>query len=388
MTDSRSHTVVPQALSLSSLSSTSGLSVAGAIQDQRASVAIAKITPFQEKATEFKLVKKKNRNNKLASEFWKFYHVYEKRDNRPSKLDADKEYACCNLCGMDISCGGRTASTGAIRNHISGQHPEMLAFVSSFGTAGSSNTDGGNNKRKASIKEAFDLQKGPKFVKRSEKDEYCATMTARWIAMEDMPLDTVENKHFRDMIASHDADAKPLHCRKVHEKIRYFENNIHAAISKSLSVDGQWVALTTDHWTSIAKQSYCGMSAHWIDGDFNIHNKALGCWLHEGNSLGDTLRDEFLLNLFTRYNFDKLHIVAVVSDTTGNMNKFGMKLQELNIPHIYCTDHVIQLTAKKAYLDKFYNIAPGGNDGDDNEDLLPDNFGSRDQYYGKSKNLG
>jgi hypothetical protein len=70
------------------------------------------------------------------------------------------------------------------------------------------------------------------------------------------------------------------------------------------------------------------MSAHWIDGDFNVHNKAHGCWLHEGNSLGDTLRNEFLLNLFTRYNFDKLNIIAVlVSDTAGNMNKFGMKLQ-------------------------------------------------------------
>jgi hypothetical protein len=60
-------------------------------------------------------------------------------------------------------------------------------------------------------------------------------------------------------------------------------------------VDGLWVDLTT----LISKQSYCGMSAHWIAGNFNIHNKAIGCWLHEGNSLGDTLRDEFLLNLFT-----------------------------------------------------------------------------------------
>jgi hypothetical protein len=35
-------------------------------------------------------------------------------------------------------------------------------------------------------------------------------MTARWIAMEDMPLDAVENKHFCDMIMAHDADAKTL----------------------------------------------------------------------------------------------------------------------------------------------------------------------------------
>jgi hypothetical protein len=115
-----------------------------------------------------------------------------------------------------------------------------------------------------------------------------------------MLLDTVEDKHFYNMMIVHDADAKKLCCQKVHQKILYFETNSHADISKSLCVDGEWVVLTTDHWTSIAKQSCCGMSAHWIDGDFNIHNKALGCWLHEGNSLDDTIRDKFLLNLFTR----------------------------------------------------------------------------------------
>jgi hypothetical protein len=51
------------------------------------------------------------------------------------------------------------------------------------------------------------------------------------------------------------------------------------------------------------------------------------------------------------------------------MNKFGMKLQVLSIPHIYCTNHVIQLTSKKAYLDEFYNIVPGGNDGNDDGNL-------------------
>ena len=110
---------------------------------------------------------------------------------------------------------------------------------------------------------------------------------------------------------AHDAAATKLYGWKVHQKIRYFEKHINAVISKLLSVDSQWVALVvTDHCTLIAKQSYCGMSAHWIHGDFNIHNKALGCWVHEGNLLSDTLSNQFMLNLFIRYNFDKLNIIA------------------------------------------------------------------------------
>jgi hypothetical protein len=32
----------------------------------------------------------------------------------------------------------------------------------------------------------------------------------------------------------------------------------------------------------------------------------------------------------------------------------------LDIPHIYCTDHVLQLMAKNAYLDSWYNGAAVG----------------------------
>jgi hypothetical protein len=95
-------------------------------------VASAKLTPFQEKATQFKLVKKKTRSNRKQSEFWQFYHVYESLDNCPGQLtDRDNDYACCNLCGRDILYKGGTG-TGGIRNHIMGLHPEMLTFVSTY----------------------------------------------------------------------------------------------------------------------------------------------------------------------------------------------------------------------------------------------------------------
>jgi hypothetical protein len=75
----------------------------------------------------------------------------------------------------------------------------MLAFVSSSGRTSTTTTDG-NKKWKADIRESFASQNVPKFIKGTDKDEQCATMTARWIAMEDLPLDTVENKHFCGMI--------------------------------------------------------------------------------------------------------------------------------------------------------------------------------------------
>ena len=77
----------------------------------------------------------------------------------------------------------------------------------------------------------------------------------------------------------------------------------------------------------------------------------MGCFLHEGESDHSNLVDDFAAKLFTDCGFDNLIITAVVSDTTGNMNKFGELLEEMDISHIYCTDHVLQLTAKKAFYE-------------------------------------
>jgi hypothetical protein len=60
-----------------------------------------------------------------------------------------------------------------------------------------------------------------------------------------------------------------------------------------------------------------------------------------------------------------MNIVACVTDTTGNMSKFGRLLEDLGVSHIFCADHVLQLTAKKAYLDSWFNATP-------NEDPLND----------------
>jgi hypothetical protein len=97
-------------------------------------------------------VKKKSCGNKTASKFWKFYHVYDSTDKRPTKLDTDKDYACWNLCGQDICFFGK-AGTGGIRGHLIGQHPEMLVFVSSLGRSCSTATTDGGMKWKADIRD-------------------------------------------------------------------------------------------------------------------------------------------------------------------------------------------------------------------------------------------
>lgn len=184
--------------------------------------------------------------------------------------------------------------------------------------------------------------------------------------MDLLPLSTVESDHYRQHIRAHDSKAKGVTTKKVKERMRQFEANIREAML--LSMQGNWISLTIDHWTSVAKQSYSGMTSHWIGEDFVLQSRVLGCWLHEGDSESASLVDDFVTSLFTRCNFDKANIIAVVSDTTSNMNKFGMMLELLKVPHMYCTDHQLQLTAKKAYKDEMYRGIAGLNN--NNADVL------------------
>ena len=118
-----------------------------------------------------------------------------------------------------------------------------------------------------------------------------------------------------------------------------------------------WVSLTTDHWTSRGKDSYTVMTSHWINDKFELQNLVIGCLLHEVDSESHNFQDDFLEAMFNKFKYLRAKIVAVVSDTTSNMKKFGKLLEKLHIMHIYCTDHVFQITDKNDCLGSWYNGA-------------------------------
>ena len=111
------------------------------------------------------------------------------------------------------------------------------------------------------------------------------------------------------------------------------------------------MSLSPDHWSSHGKDSYTGMTAHWIDDQFEFQKLGLGCWLHKSDSGLQTFQGGFIEELFNKCKIPTEHIVSVMSDTTSNMKKFGTLLEKLDIPHIYCTDHVLQITANNSYID-------------------------------------
>jgi hypothetical protein len=75
-------------------------------------------------------------------------------------------------------------------------------------------------------------------------------------------------------------------------------------------------------------------------------------FLHEGGTTAEKLAMDFVDLHINKLETSEAKIFAVTTDTTSNMNKFGGKLEEMGVCHVYCTDLVLQLTCKLLYEKK------------------------------------
>jgi hypothetical protein len=102
----------------------------------------------------------------------------------------------------------------------------------------------------------------------AKRKEQQLESTSLFLAMDNVPTtDVLQSKYFRAMLKSYDANADPPSINKVKNQFRVFEANRQAQL---ITTSGGFVTIKNDHWTYVAKQSYCGMTAHSIDEDFKF----------------------------------------------------------------------------------------------------------------------
>ena len=149
------------------------------------------------------------------------------------------------------------------------------------------------------------------------------------------------------MIETVDKECPVLSRENIQDDIKYLGTICQRAIQREQK--GKYFSLTIDHWTSPNDETYSCLTVHWIDS-------GKMCWgvlafeVFHGTTVGVELGKDFE-RVFNEYTFDLKFIVAVVTDTTGNMNTFGKYLGEKGVTHIYCMDRVLHLNAKHAFND-------------------------------------
>jgi hypothetical protein len=87
-------------------------------------------------------------------------------------------------------------------------------------------------------------------------------------------------------------------------------------------VQGQYVAVTCDFWTSAATQSYASLVAHFIDDEWKLQCRTLECshMEEDKNAVNVAAKIEAMRR---SYGIDDAHIVAVVTDNDATNNLAG-----------------------------------------------------------------
>lgn len=99
----------------------------------------------------------------------------------------------------------------------------------------------------------------------------------------------------------------------------------------------QYFALTKDHWTSCANESYMAATLHYIDDAWILRSLTLNCAPHTGETTG-VLMAKLLKEGWESLDLRAKQLVAVVTDTAANMTAAGWLYPS---PLIYCAAHTL-----------------------------------------------
>ena len=112
----------------------------------------------------------------------------------------------------------------------------------------------------------------------------------KWVVMTYQPISTCEEPYFREMCRSLSGNVKSIGRAKVTALIKDTSEFVKQTLVLAL-VD-KHVAITCDHWTSIANISYLAATVHFIDVDWELTSLTLSCKEHSGSTTApDILRE-------------------------------------------------------------------------------------------------
>ncbi|KAK3911914.1 E3 SUMO-protein ligase ZBED1 [Frankliniella fusca] len=114
---------------------------------------------------------------------------------------------------------------------------------------------------------------------------------------------------------------------------------------KSLLKEADYISLTMDGWTSVAKEAFIGATAHFINLAWELVSVTLGCMPTDESHTAANLA-EFTESMLQQWNIKKDSVSSVTVDNGAN---FVAAVRELGIPIIKCFAHSLQLGIASVY---------------------------------------
>jgi hypothetical protein len=274
-----------------------------------------------------------------TSPVWQYFQHFD-LNYHPDK----KCYRLCLICrvkGIDKAVSvGQSASPGPLINHLRTHQEQYLEF-----TQKKIEIEAATKSVAASTQ--LSISSFARNIS-SAKVEFKRKF-AQWVVEQSMPLNVGESPTFIRMIKAlgsqlvvpdHNSTKDLLYSKKVEttSKLRSY-------------LKSKFYSITCDHWTSYAHENYGALTLHLID-NFVLKTFVLSCVKHPNGTTAPEVEAQLVVDL-TSWGLEKGRFIAAVTDTASNMNAFGVSIsswrEAVFLRHHYCADHVLQLTAVKAY---------------------------------------
>lgn len=257
-----------------------------------------------------------------------------------------RDYKCntfvcllCRNCGTNSTVklgNGTSLSPTGLKNHLRSNHREEYDMIIRAQSDGEKNHD---STAKPSIMDHLTAKTDVKLV---FKNNYI-----RWIVEENQKFNIGASQSFRNMIGSLSSKVTIPDRRELLYNLDGKRESTIKVIKTMLN--GNSFSITVDHWTSIANENYGAITLHFIQ-NFELQTIILSFMKHQGGCSGEELAHQLYTSLQSWGLDVKKHLVAIVSDSCSNMNKFGMIVcNDHDVQHHYCADHILHLTALKAF---------------------------------------
>jgi hypothetical protein len=188
-----------------------------------------------------------------------------------------------------------------------------------------------------------------------EKSDDYQECLVKWIIDSHQPLSVVEKDSFYAMVNSLNKKAPVIGFDKIQTIMsnKYYDT-MHAVME---TLKGKDVALTTDAWTSVAKEGYVTCTIHFIEPKtWTLHHFSLGIFKKDSSSTAvDVVH--YAEGHMQNFNVTYCQITCVVTDTESTMIAAGRIFKEKSseaggsTAWHRCIDHKLELVTKLTFKD-------------------------------------
>lgn len=166
-----------------------------------------------------------------------------------------------------------------------------------------------------------------------------------------LPLSLPESEEFKEFAAILDSRWVVPGREKVNNLLDDAFNRVHTLLDHDLR-KAEHISFTMDMWTASSRDGYLGITATWIDDNFDLNNAVLAFshvpYPHTGDALAARIAE-----VCTHWKIKG----KVCSVTTDNATNMRVACRKAGIPQVPCTAHTINLIVQKGLLPAEHLIA-------------------------------